>query len=542
MTNWRRFSFWIGFLILGGSLGLMAAEGDGDLILLARNTFCLTLGACAISLPIGTVLALLLTRTDLPWRRAVWGVWMSVLFVPLYLQAAAWKAGFYRWGWCSLASEPVGPMWVRNWSGAVWVHGLAALPWVLLIVGLAAQLTEPELEEVALLDASPWRVFWRVTVRRALPGVGIAALWVMIMVAGEIVVTDQYQIRTLAEQLYTGWAIGSGESGVPGLRLAWLSAGLLTGMIMMILPRFFAAPAHVSYGQRPVFHLNRWRWPLVALVGMLFAVAVLVPIGSLVYKAGIDVRLVDGLPVRGWSGAKLLRLLVPLPGTYRLSAIWRFKSELQWTWLLGCSAASLALAVAVPISWAACRSASRAIGAMTIVAVGLATSGPLVGVTVIWLMTRCSQPWCVWIYDQSLFAPVLAVGWRCLPLVLLICWAGFGSLNRSVFDAAALDGAGSGTQLFRIAIPQRKLVLAVAWLAAIAIAFGELSASKLVVPPGITTVPIRVFSLLHYGIDDQAAAICLTGMIGMLLTGTTVVAAASLAVRSICAIMEEPRL
>ena len=46
-------------------------------------------------------------------------------------------------------------------------------------------------------------------------------------------------------------------------------------------------------------------------------------------------------------------------------------------------------------------------------------------------------------------------------------------------------------------------------MAAFAWAAGDLACSILVVPPGVTTVPIRVFGLIHSGVDQQVAGICL---------------------------------
>lgn len=48
-----------------------------------------------------------------------------------------------------------------------------------------------------------------------------------------------------------------------------------------------------------------------------------------------------------------------------------------------------------------------------------------------------------------------------------------------------------------------------AWLVALAIVLGDLAASILVVPPGVITLPIRIFGLMHYGVEDQVAGICL---------------------------------
>jgi ABC-type spermidine/putrescine transport system permease subunit II len=42
-----------------------------------------------------------------------------------------------------------------------------------------------------------------------------------------------------------------------------------------------------------------------------------------------------------------------------------------------------------------------------------------------------------------------------------------------------------------------------------------LACSILVVPPGVTTVPIRVFGLIHAGVDDQVAGLCLLLFVGV---------------------------
>ena len=48
-----------------------------------------------------------------------------------------------------------------------------------------------------------------------------------------------------------------------------------------------------------------------------------------------------------------------------------------------------------------------------------------------------------------------------------------------------------------------------AFLVSLAVALGDLAASILVVPPGVQTLSIHIFGLLHYGVEDQVAGICL---------------------------------
>ena len=52
--------------------------------------------------------------------------------------------------WLSRAAPPL-----VCWRGAIWIHTMVAIPWVTLIVAAGLRRVDPELEEAALLDASP---------------------------------------------------------------------------------------------------------------------------------------------------------------------------------------------------------------------------------------------------------------------------------------------------------------------------------------------------------------------------------------------------
>ena len=237
---------------------LAAVGADRRLLLLARNTIWLSVGTCVLSLPVGTVLAFLLARTDIPLKRIAWLLLVMLLFLPLYLQAAAWRAGFGVQGWFSLVPLSAELTPASRWGAAIWIHGIWSVPWVTLIVAAVLQMCEPELEEQALLEARPLRVFWSVTLRRALPGVIVAGLWALLITAGEMTVTDLYQIRTLAEELYTGFALTVGDEPTFGTETALLLTGVLSGVTLVALDLLVVATAHVP--TRPPFHFKLSRW------------------------------------------------------------------------------------------------------------------------------------------------------------------------------------------------------------------------------------------------------------------------------------------
>jgi ABC-type Fe3+ transport system permease subunit len=153
----------------------------------------------------------------------------------------------------------------------------------------------------------------------------------------------------------------------------------------------------------------------------------------------------------------------------------------------------------------------------------MATPGPLVGVALIRLLNQDWSPAMIYLYDKTVLAPVVAQAFRGLPIAILLVWHSLATLSDDELSAAALDGAGPLRRLWLIALPQRWPALIGAWLAAFAIAAGDLAWSHLVVPPGIATVQERVFGLIHYGADEQVAGICLVVVIAYAVLSATIV-------------------
>ena len=175
------------------------------------NTAWLVAGACLAALPLGTLAAVAIFKTDVPGRWLAAVLLTAMLFIPLFLVTGAWDAGFGIQGWHTIANNPhlAHEPWLAGWRAAIWIHGLAAVPWVVLIVGAGLRSVEAELEEDAALCASPAKVVWHVTLPRSLVAIIVAALWVAIVASAEISVTDFFQVRTFAEEVYTQSALGA---------------------------------------------------------------------------------------------------------------------------------------------------------------------------------------------------------------------------------------------------------------------------------------------------------------------------------------------
>lgn len=489
------------------AIGAMAL--DDRLGSLVSNTALLVAGTLAICMPLGTAAAVLIARTDVPGRRVAATALGAMLLVPIYLQAAAWQAGFGLQGWVTLNWNY--GVWLAGMPAAIWIHGLAATPWVTLIVGLGLRLVEPELEEQALLDASPAYVFRHVTFPACYGAIGAAALWVAVTTSAEMTVTDLFAVRTFAEEIYTQSVMGPqaiNGTFVGPLRFVpcLLATTALVAAGMILLTSLASTRRPPSQRQLFVYSLGKARLAAAIALGTLLLIVIGVPLVNLAAKAGIVVTQTDAGRIREWLPSKFFEIVASAP--------WRYREEFGWTLLIGLLAAAAAATTGAVLAWLACHGRIAQVFVWLLTAAALATPGPVIGLTVIRLVNRPGIPLLTFLYNQSIFAPWLAQTIRALPVAVLIMWFAFRSISPAVLDAARVDGAGSCSQLVRIALPMRWQAWWLAWGTCAIVATGDLAASILTVPPGVMTLQIQIFTLLHYGVEDVVAGISLASAIG----------------------------
>jgi len=496
------------------------------------NTAILAAGAALIALPLGTLVALAIAKTDVPGRGPAALLTAAMLLVPLFLVAGAWDAGFGIQGWHTLTANPrlAHEPWLAGWRAAIWIHGLAAVPWVALIVAAGLRAAEAELEEDAALCVPPWRVLWHVTLRRAAAAIVIASVWVAVIASAEISVTDFFQVRTFAEEVYTQAALGTFDAGdAEALTAAGLWCGLLLSTLLavaalVVARRFIVDLADVSQRRSWMWRLGRGRWPAAAVLWFVLLLVVGVPLGNLVYQAGGHVTASESGRVRSWFARRLVERVADAPREHA--------GDLWLSTQLGVAAASAAVLIGVPLAWSLRLARRVPLMRLTGLALCLTIPGPLLGIGVIRLLNRppdSTLAFLAVLYD-SYFPPWLVQTIRALPLVTLILWAALASVPQAMLDAAAIDRAGWWGRLLRIALPQRWPAVLAAWLVGLAIASGELAATVLVMPPGRSTaITVRIFQLLHYGVDDRVAAISL--VMAAAFAALTVAAATVLARR-----------
>ena len=96
-------------------------------------------------------------------------------------------------------------------------------------------------------------------------------------------------------------------------------------------------------------------------------------------------------------------------------------------------------------------------------------------------------------------------------------------INPEIFHAGQVFGKNLWIIINRIHLPLLIPGLLAAAGVMLVFSVGELGATLLVLPPGSSTITIRVYNYLHYGGSASVAALCLVTISIIMMVVTTVI-------------------
>ncbi|MBI1998265.1 MAG: iron ABC transporter permease [Deltaproteobacteria bacterium] len=140
------------------------------------NTVVISLWVGLISVVIGGLLAWLVTRTDLPWKKTIRALVMASFVTPPFLGAFAWtllagpNAGLLNKLYRSMTGSEEALFNVFTMSGLILVMALYSFPYVFSMIANVCELISSDLEDAAvILGARKLRTAWTITLPLALP-------------------------------------------------------------------------------------------------------------------------------------------------------------------------------------------------------------------------------------------------------------------------------------------------------------------------------------------------------------------------------------
>jgi len=246
-----------------------------------RQTFLLAMAVAFSAAAVGTGLAWLVMRTDLPARK-IWAVLAPLpLAFPSFVGATALIAGFAKGGFLDELLSPLGidslPSVYGFW-GAWAVLTFFTYPYVYLPVQARLSALPASFEESArLLGRRPLEMFATVVLPQTWTAISAGSLLVFLYTVSDFGAVALLRYTTLTRSIFSNRLIDQATSVAHGLILAVL-AFLVIFLERTVSARGLPKGSHRS-GDPPYRQaLGRWRWPATAGVVGWLGIALLGPL------------------------------------------------------------------------------------------------------------------------------------------------------------------------------------------------------------------------------------------------------------------------
>jgi iron(III) transport system permease protein len=476
--------------------------GDEDLVDLylsratlvpLRNTLVLAVATSLSAAVVGTGLAWLTTRTDLPARR-LWAVLAPLpLVFPSFVGALAFTAAVSRRG---LLDSPLG--WVgveavrpEGFWGAWLVLTLFTTPYVLLPVAARLVALPPSLEESArLLGRRPWAVFLSVVLPQISGAIGAGALLVFLYTVSDFGVVVLLRYETLTRAIYTNRQLDRDQSLALSLLLAVVALVVVAGERTLARRRGDRLGG-VRAGRPLRVPLGRWRWPALAVVIAWVGLALGGPLASLGLWAW---RGLTGDTSSLASGDRGLGDLVePALNTVGISLV----------------TALVAIAVLLPLAYLSARHRARAADlANGLVATGFGLPALVVALSLVFWSRQLPEAWGLYqSFTMLVFAYVVHLGAQSLRAAQVAV----GSVPRRLDESARMLGAGRLRRFVTIELPLMLPGLAAGAGLVLLSTMKELPITLLTSPLGFETLATRIWE------DAEAVFLAEAGLASLVL-------------------------
>jgi len=479
-------------VLLYGALAALPQHPDWLLLALPTgrragllvNSLELAGGSALAGMTVGFLAALALWR--MPGRAARLLRGMALIFLPLppSIHALAWMAAAQGLN-TLLASLGMPEIRLMGWAATLWVQFMALLPLAVGICLVGLHTLDPDALEAGEMLAPGLQVLGQVILPLAAPMLAAGTGFLFLLTLVDHSVPGLFGVNTYALDIYAEFSASSQPGRALLLALPCLVIGFIVLAGMQKGIRRVTQP--VVWARKPALQMKLPAW-LEILVNLglgMVTLQVVVPFLTLAGSTGGAVRL--------WA------------------SIWAARSEIRNTFWIATAAALLCVVMGwLAARWLACTrqepgKAGGAPAAWLVVTAPLAVPAPLIGVALIaWFNRPAFGP-----AYGSILMPMLAAAARFLPFAAILLAAQFRRVDPLLLDAARLHNTHPLRTFFRIRLPLAAPGLLAAGVVVFALTLGELGATLLVIPPGQSTLTLRLYNYLHYGASEEVAGLSL---------------------------------
>jgi iron(III) transport system permease protein len=461
------------------------------------NSLILAVSVATIAALIGTPLAWLIARTDMPGRRLLRALITAAFVTPSFLGAEAWillaapNSGWINRAIVAFTHASHGPLNIFSLGGAIFVMALYNVPYTFTFVAGGLELLPVELEDASsTLGASAWRTMRSVTLPLVMPAIIAGFIMSFLEAIAEfgspafLLIPARAQVVTTQLYLFFQFPVRTELAAAYAMPL--LAVTLLLLMVQRrILGRRKFTMVGGKGGRRRLVALGAWRWPMLGFALLLPLFSVLLPYLALLATS----------VSRIWSDG-------PVPGNLTLYwyqwAIFDNEETRKAIWHsleYGAAAATVATVIALLIAYTANRRLFP--GAQ---ALGVVCMAPFVVpgiVLAIGIYAAYSHPPLL-LYGTSAIL-IIAFTTRFLPIAYSNLNTMVAAINTDLENAARTLGATRIRALRTITAPLLRRGLLASWLLVFIPAIRELSSAIFLFTPRTATMTTQIFDFSDAG-------------------------------------------
>lgn len=486
-----------------------------------RHSLTVSTASAVCGTVLGTALAWLVGRTDLPGHRLWDTVMLLPYMIPPFIGAIAWvyllsPVGYINQIWMAVTGSPDPLAVIYGPYGIILVLTLYGYPIVYASMRGVLDRMNPALEEAARMSgARPWHVLMEITLPLMLPGIlaGSVLMFMSSLANFGIPAVLGFPARyfVLPTKIYAtildfGTPFNLQVAAALSMWLVAIAAVLLWAQRLILRRGRFVVVTGQATGAHRVA-LGAWKWPVEVGLGLFAAVSVILPLGAILLTAIIRAY---GLPptVENLSLRHFATAFIGIPKVHRA-----FLNSL----LLSGAAAAAIVVLAVGIGYLIAR--VRIAGAHVldlIVTIPYAVPGTVVALAMILAWLRPVPLLGVQLYN-TIWIILLAYVARFLVFGVRTVMAGLNQVHESLEEAARISGS-TGPQAFRdIVLPIIRPSLAAGWFLVFIPAMAELTLSILLFSAGNETLGVVVFGLHEEGKIALSAAAALVTTVALVV-------------------------
>lgn len=187
------------------------------------NTMLLAVGTCVVSILFGGIMAFLVTRTNLAWKKYLSSIFIFPYIMPQWTLAVVWQhmfnsnavTGTQNGLLAALTGITMPIWWCKGLFPSLLVLGMHYAPFAYILIGGIFRNMDANLEEAAtILDTPKWKIMTRITLPMVKPAILSTILLVFGSAMGSYPVPHYLGLTTLSTKYVSMNSKYTGEASV----------------------------------------------------------------------------------------------------------------------------------------------------------------------------------------------------------------------------------------------------------------------------------------------------------------------------------------